>query len=157
VKPKNAQRDLVCWCGIWNFESRIIQTNELADPSLDREKGSNTDKKHGREDDSSVGSNKDCNTNQKKKSSFRRTKNKKGQRIKILRRTRTAKTGIPETSVTISMQDSEDSFDGDGNDDDDCTSGQDEESTKVKNQTRKKKKEKEILPQPYLLTWTHRD
>jgi hypothetical protein len=39
---------------------------------------------------------------------------------------------IPNTSVTTSMKDSNDSIDGDGNDDDNSTSGQDEESTKKK-------------------------
>ena len=58
------------------------------------------------------------------------------------------KTGIPETSVTISMKDSDDSIGGDGNDDDDSTSGQDEESTTKKTPAKKKKKKKKARQNP---------
>jgi hypothetical protein len=33
AKPKNVQHDLICWRGIWNLEARIIQTDELTEPS----------------------------------------------------------------------------------------------------------------------------
>jgi hypothetical protein len=93
--------------------------------------------------------NKDRNTaDRKKKSSFRMTNNKKGRRMKVMRRTRKENPGIPETSVTISMKDSDDSTDGDGNDDDDSTSGQDQESTTKKTPVRKKKKQKRARRNP---------
>jgi hypothetical protein len=62
-----------------------------------------------------------------------------------MRRTRTENAGIPDTSVTISMKDSDDSIDGDGNDDDDSTSGQDEESTTKKTPARKKKNRRKLV------------
>jgi hypothetical protein len=65
-----------------------------------------------------------------------------------MRRTRTENAGIPDTSVTISMKDSDNSIDGDGNDDDDSTSGQDEESTKKKTPARKKIKQKKACRKP---------
>jgi hypothetical protein len=46
------------------------------------------------------------------KSSFRKTNNKKGRRVKVMRQTHTRNTGIPKTSVTISMKDSDDSMPG---------------------------------------------
>jgi hypothetical protein len=149
VKPKNVQRDLVHWRGIWNLEARIIRIDELTEPSFEKDKANGTDKKHGHDNKSSVGSNnKDRNTDQKKKSTFRKTNNKKGRRVKVMRQTFTENTRIPETSVTISMKDSEDSIDGDGNDDNDSTSGQDEKSTKKKTPARKKKKQKKACQNP---------
>jgi hypothetical protein len=65
-----------------------------------------------------------------------------------MRRTHTENTGIPETSVTISMKDSDDSMDGDGNDDDNYTSGHDDESTKKKTPARKNKKQKKARRNP---------
>jgi hypothetical protein len=70
VKAKNVQRDLVRWRGIWNWEARIIQIDELTEPSFKKDKANGTDKKHGRDNESLVGSNKDRNTDQKKKSTF---------------------------------------------------------------------------------------
>jgi hypothetical protein len=54
-----------------------------------------------------------------------------------MRQTHTENTSIPDTSVTISMKDSDGSIDSDGNDDDNSTSSQDEESTKKKTPARK--------------------
>jgi hypothetical protein len=71
-----------------------------------------------------------------------------------MRRTRTENAGIPDTSVTISMKDSDNSIDGDGNDDDDSTSGQDEESTKKKTPARKKIKQKKACRKP--ISWRGR-
>jgi hypothetical protein len=66
VKPKNLQGDLVCWRGIWNSEARIIQINQLTEPSFEKDKANGADKKHGRDDKILVGSNKDCNTDWQK-------------------------------------------------------------------------------------------
>jgi hypothetical protein len=78
VKPKNVPQDLIHWRGIWNAETRVIQIDELTEPSFDKDKGNGADKKHRCDDESSVDSNKDCNTESKKKSSFRQMHNKKG-------------------------------------------------------------------------------
>jgi hypothetical protein len=85
VKPKNVQRDLVLWRGIWNLEARIIRIGELTEPSAKKDKANGADKNHGHEDESSVGSSKDRNTDRKKKSSFRKMNNKKGRRVKVMR------------------------------------------------------------------------
>jgi hypothetical protein len=148
VKPKNVQRDLVRWRGIWNSEARIIRIDKLTEPSFEKDKANGADKKHACYDDSSAGSNKDHNNDRKEKSSFRKTFNKKGRRVTVMRQTRTENAGIPDTSVTTSMKDSDDSIDGDGNDDDDSTSGQDEESTKKKTPARKKKEQKKARRNP---------
>jgi hypothetical protein len=47
VKPKNVQRDLVRWRGIWNLEARKIQINELTEPPFEKDKANGADKKHG--------------------------------------------------------------------------------------------------------------
>jgi hypothetical protein len=138
---------MVPWHGIWNWVARIIRIGELTEPSFKKDTANSAHKKHGREANSSVSSNKDRNTDRKKSSSFRKTDNKKGRRVKVMRRTCTENTGILETSVTISMQDSGDSIDGDGNDDDDSTFGSRE----------KKQETEESLLKPNLLMWTHRD
>jgi hypothetical protein len=136
---------LVCWRGIWSSEARIIRIDKRTEPSFEKDKANGADKKHGRSGDSWVGSKKDRNTNRKKKSSFRKTNNKKGRRVKVMRQTHTEKTGIIETSVTISMKDSDNSIGGDGNIDDNSTSGQDEESTKKETPARKKEKNRRKL------------
>jgi hypothetical protein len=93
--------------------------------------------------------NKDRNTaDRKKKFSFGMTNNKKGRWVKVMRRTHKENPGISQTSVTISMKDSDNSNGGDGNDDDDSTSGQDEESTTKKTPVRKKKKQKKARRNP---------
>jgi hypothetical protein len=112
------------------------------EPSFNKDKANGGEKKHRCDGESSVGSNKDRNTNRKKKSSFRKTNNKKGRWVKVMRQTHMENTGIPKTSVIISMKDSDDSIDSDRNDDDESTSGQDEESSKKKDSGEKKKKQK---------------
>jgi hypothetical protein len=62
-----------------------------------------------------------------------------------MRRICTENTGIPETSVTISMKGSDNSINSDGNDDNDSTSGQDEESTKKKTTARKKQNKRKVV------------
>ncbi len=118
---------------------------ELVEPSFNKDKANGGEKKHRRDGESSVGSNKDRNTNRKKKSSFRKTNNKKGRWVKVMRQTHTENTCIPKTSVIISMKDSDDSIDGDGNDDDESTSGQDEESSKKKTPARKRKNRRKLV------------
>jgi hypothetical protein len=76
------QRDLVRWRGIWNSEADIIRIEKLTEPPSEKDKANGADKKHGRDNDCSVGSNKDRNTDQKKKTSFRKMYNKKGRRVK---------------------------------------------------------------------------
>jgi hypothetical protein len=68
--------------------------------------------------------------------------------MEVMRRTCTENAGIPDTSVTISMKDSDHSIEGDGNYDENSTSGQDEESTKKQTPARKKKKQKKALLNP---------
>jgi hypothetical protein len=115
------------------------------EPSFNKDKANGGEKKHRCDGESSVGSNKDRNTNRKKKSSFRKTNNKKGRWVKVMRQTHMENTGIPKTSVIISMKDSDDSIDGDGNDDDESTSGQDEESSKKKTPARKRKNRRKLV------------
>jgi hypothetical protein len=67
VRPKSTKRDLVLWQGIWNREGRIIRTDELTEPSSDKDQNVDGKTKRIHDDDSSVGSNPNCDTDMKRK------------------------------------------------------------------------------------------
>jgi hypothetical protein len=91
-----------------------------------------------RDDESSVGSNTSCDTETNKKNKGKCFQKKtKGRQVRIRQTTATAKSGIPDTAVIVSMCDSDESMDSDDDGDDESLYDHDEKP-KIAKKTKKK-------------------